>query len=818
MLKKPTQASVLTMSTVEDFKEEFFALSPDIIGLVSLDGYFSYVSPAVTSVLGYSPEEFMAQPLMSYVHPEDVNLLLDEYHSFIIGKKEFSIANRCKHKDGSYRYLVWKANPNLKNKQICTIGRDITDIVHAEEELKRFFNLTLDFMAISNFDNYFTQVNPAFERELGYTSQELTSVPFTQFIHPDDISATLHEMDKLGKGVMTLHFENRFRHKNGQYRTLSWKAYPSVEKNKVYATARDITELRKARNDLEQKVEESTGELVKSRAFLNSLIENMPNMVFVKEAKELKFIRFNKAGEDLLGFKVEDLYGKNDYDFFPKDQADFFTEKDRKVLSGKSIVDIPEEEIGTKYRGTRILHTKKIPIYDADGKPEYLLGISEDITEIKLAETERIKLMQNQTILEERERISKREAFLAEISEILSSSLNFRETLSKLAKFVIPRLADWGTIIVKTEDGKFERIASVHADEKTNELLQSISEKYPPNLENDTILKTVIGEQKSYFFPVISNEMLKERISDPGIMAAINLLGCYSTIMVPIVSRDNTLGVLTLNSSNASKKFTQEDLEIAEDIGRRAGVAIENALLYAMAKMAIKSRDDFISIASHELKTPITSLKLQVQMTKRAIHLDTGETPSAEKLVKILDGSNLQIDRLSSLVEDLLDVTRIESGKLQYHFEVMDISKLVKEIVDRYGEHLASDGIALTLDLAPPIMILGDRYRLEQVMINLLTNAAKYGEQQPVAVKIQENTDSVSIRVIDRGMGIEAAKLEKIFERFERAVSPQNISGLGLGLYISKEIIHAHEGTITAQSDQKNGTVFTVTLPFARKH
>ena len=179
-------------------------------------------------------------------------------------------------------------------------------------------------------------------------------------------------------------FEYRFENKQGEYRWVHDRARLICDKSgkpiEIVGSLIDIT----ARKNMERH-------LYQSNAFLDSIIENIPDMIFLKDAENLRFVRFNKAGENLLGFSRSELLGKNDYDFFPKNEADFFTQKDRAVLEKKKLHDIPEEPIHTRKKGTRYLHTKKIPIYDADGKPEYLLGISEDITIKKKAKEKELE-------------------------------------------------------------------------------------------------------------------------------------------------------------------------------------------------------------------------------------------------------------------------------------------------------------------------------------------------------------------------------------------------------------------------------------------
>ena len=199
----------------------------------------------------------------------------------------------------------------------------------------------------------------------------------------------------------------------------------------------------------------------------------------------------------------------------------------------------------------------------------------------------------------------------------------------------------------------------------------------------------------------------------------------------------------------------------------------------------------------------------------RGINVEKNQTPSPEKLLKALTSSSNQIDRLTVLIEDLLDVTRIETGKLTYKFETFDLNIMAKEIVERFSEEAKYAKIEFKMNLEDKVSTLCDRYRIEQVLINLISNAIKYGANSLIEVSVYKEAGRAIFKVKDNGMGIAKDMQGKIFERFERAINSTNISGLGLGLYITKQIIDAHQGSIEVESELNKGSTFKVCLPSA---
>jgi PAS domain S-box-containing protein len=232
---------------------------------------------------------------------------------------------------------------------------------------------------------------------------------------------------------------------------------------------------------------------------------------------------------------------------------------------------------------------------------------------------------------------------------------------------------------------------------------------------------------------------------------------------------------------------------------------------------AVESRDEFLSIASHELRTPLTALKLQNQLLERHLkRLAAGEGLPAENAKEVAELTKRQVNQLTHLVDDMLDVSRIATGRLQLEFSETDISGLVNDVKMSFLQQFQNVGIIVTTNIEPSLKAHCDPHRIEQVISNLISNAIKYGRGAPIEIVAQERDSKIEIQISDRGPGIEPKDQQRIFERFERAVPASEISGLGLGLFISRQITNAHGGQLRVRSQLGEGATFTVELPVLR--
>lgn len=247
-------------------------------------------------------------------------------------------------------------------------------------------------------------------------------------------------------------------------------------------------------------------------------------------------------------------------------------------------------------------------------------------------------------------------------------------------------------------------------------------------------------------------------------------------------------------------------------IGINIDITKEKEILLRLNN-AVESRDEFLSIASHELKTPLTSLSLQTQTMKRAIGKGDPVAYSKPRVDILLDQNEKHVQRLARLVDDMLDIGRMRTGKLTMDKEEFDICELVSEVTERIRPQFNAAHTSLTVKHCEGTIGRWDRFRIEQVFNNLLTNALKYGNQNPVELEIHSTKDKIKVRITDRGIGISPEHQTRIFERFERAISANEVSGLGLGLFIAKEIILSHKGNIGVESEPGKGSTFFFDLP-----
>lgn len=229
---------------------------------------------------------------------------------------------------------------------------------------------------------------------------------------------------------------------------------------------------------------------------------------------------------------------------------------------------------------------------------------------------------------------------------------------------------------------------------------------------------------------------------------------------------------------------------------------------------ATELRDEFISIASHELKNPISSLKLQLQLNRRFIEKAGLEAVPVERVRKLIDTTEQVAEKLNRLVDDMLDATRIQAGKLRLEFKDINLSSSIEELVERFVPRFSNTGNTISLELDPDIQAHWDPLRIEQVILNLFTNAQRYAPGTPLTLAVRKlGGDRVQIVFKDQGPGIAPENLERIFKRFERADEGKKVAGLGLGLFICKEIIEGHGGTIRAESQLGSGASFIIDLP-----
>jgi signal transduction histidine kinase/PAS domain-containing protein len=405
-------------------------------------------------------------------------------------------------------------------------------------------------------------------------------------------------------------------------------------------------------------------------------------------------------------------------------------------------------------------------------------------------------------------------SILDEASAKLAASLDYASTLTAVAQSLVPALADWSAVDL-VESGARRRLAYAHVNPDKVTFARELIERYPLDANARAGASNVLRTGKPELIADIPPELLRASANDAEHLRMLEALGLRSTICVPIVVNGRTEGALTLVVAESGRRYDERDLELAVEIGRRAGTAIAHARSFQSAQRAIRARDEFLAIAGHELRTPLAALSLQLETVKLAFdsgRIDTERAKYAGRVEKAMG----QVARLGKLVEELLDVSRVSSGRLLLARAELDLAELTRDVVGRFVDVAARAACELTVEAPAPVIGIWDPERLDQVLSNIVGNALKYGRGKPVVVTCRAGDDVAEIVVRDQGIGIAPEDQPRIFERFERATSDEHYSGLGIGLWIVREIVTGHGGVVSVKSALGAGTEIAVTLPRAR--
>ncbi|MEX2374550.1 MAG: ATP-binding protein [Dehalococcoidia bacterium] len=427
-----------------------------------------------------------------------------------------------------------------------------------------------------------------------------------------------------------------------------------------------------------------------------------------------------------------------------------------------------------------------VPVLEPDGSVREWVGTHTDVTD--------------------RTRMQQERDLLAEAGRVLSSSLDDGETLTAVARLLVPRIAEWCAIDIRSEDGSLRRLIGSHRDPNRSSLLRDLALPFLADAEH-VELQGVLESGESTLLRNMTDDDLQKIMPHPESARRLKQLGGTSLLWVPLTARGQVLGVLTLASPDEGDPYGLRDLALAEELARRAAVAVDNARLYATSQLAIRARDEVLGVVSHDLRNPLGTIA-----TAADLLLDV-DLPADEQR------RHLEIVRRSAkaanrLIRDLLDVTQSETGQLALDLHSIepaqigsDVCELMLPLAEAKGQRLSCE----VLDGLPPIQ--ADPSRIEQVLSNLIGNAIKFVPAGgSVVVRAAASAEGVQFSVADTGPGIPPEDLPRLFDRHWRGRETAHL-GAGLGLAISKGIIDAHGGRIWAESEPGFGATFHFVVP-----
>ena len=706
------------------------------------------------------------------------------------------------------RYLMANAQ-SLTNDQLHIIGAMITlqDITESKQTNERLYSRFGAIFYQSPFsiqilakDGRTLMVNPGYRNLWGISEEIVENYVYKIYnILEDKLLKESGQLSDILRGfsgeivqIPPFHYDPSKLGFPGRARWAGGLIYPlkdaSGEVQEVVIIHRDMTDQYTATLEKEELLSQLTNE----RNRLSTILNQMPVGVLVADApygdislrnkRMINIIKKMPYAQNMSEFMGHKLYFS---DGRPYEYQDFPAIRS---LKGEVVY---EEEMRVVYDDgdQSIFSISSAPIRDANEEIKSCVVVTSDITQKK--------------------RIEGIQKFMDRLKSVLLTSLNMEQSITEFAKVCVPFMCD-GIYVDMLDGNEVKRVMIHHWEPERKKIMEEITEAFPPKINSEQPSMRTLRSGHVHFERRVAEDYLKAVCFNDSHIEKIRKLGINSSIAVPLTIRNKTFGTISFLNTTPGRFLDDLDLSTSIDIGKHASLALDNSLLYKESQAAIKLREEFISMASHELKTPLTSMNLQMAVLNSI--LKNLEAEESDHALKVLSKTQKQIERLTKLIDDMLDISRIESGKFAIVKQDMDLTKTTQDVLERFADQFNSLGILVNFEAPGPVMMKGDAYRMDQVVTNFITNAIRYGNNKPIEVRVYSENNHVYLTVQDHGHGIPKNEQLRIFNRFERSEKSQHYPGLGLGLYINREIVQEHGGTIRVESELEQGATFIVEI------
>lgn len=699
-----------------------------------------------------------------------------------------------------------------------------------------------DAIVSKDLNGIITSWNKGAEELFGYTAQEAIGQSITMLIPPDRLSEEDMILGRIRRGERVEHFDTIRQRKDGTLVPISLTVSPIRDANGTIVGASKIARNISDRRQIETELEELRRRLMALAVASASILGSPDTAAIASKAIDLARDVFAADGYALWranaegSWRIVRSYGISD-EFAARAVA-------RSDQRGAPPVPFSEPLVSEDVHATPMLADMR-DAYAREGIASMIvfpltirgercgtivfysrrrvsfrpvdIQVGTALSNVVAAALTTADLYEEQRRAREAaDHARQQAAFLAEAGTVLSSSLDYEETLRSVARLAVPAIGDWCAVDIMGERGDLQRIAVAHVEPQKVEYARQLQDRYPADPNAPGGVHEVIRTGKAAHMSRIPSALLEAAARDDEHLRIIRELNLTSYICVPLTVQGRAIGAITFVSAESGREYSDADVRFARELAARASLAIENARAYERANDASRLKDEFLATLSHELRTPLNAVLGYARMMRT-------QTIAPEKGATAWDVVERNATALQQIIEDVLDVSRIVAGRLRLNVEPVDLPAILSEATATIMPAADAKGVRVETVIEPlTVPISGDASRLLQIVWNLLSNAIKFTPRGgKVQLRLARVNSHVEVVVSDTGRGIPSEFLPFVFERFRQADASfsREHGGLGLGLAIARQLAELHGGAITASSDGPGaGATFTVKLPLMIVH